>query len=46
MLQKGADYIRQLSYERGQLKEEMDTLRQQIEGLNQQIRYFHYAQAI
>ena len=40
MLHKGADYIRQLNYERGQLKEEMEMLRQQIDGLNQQIRYF------
>ncbi|XP_033608896.1 MLX-interacting protein isoform X4 [Cryptotermes secundus] len=34
MLQKGADYIRQLRAERSQLREEMDNLRQQIECLN------------
>lgn len=39
MLQKGADYIRQLKAERHQLKEEMDSLRQQIECLNTSIRY-------
>lgn len=39
MLQKGADYIRQLKAERNQLKEEMDSLRQQIECLNTSIRY-------
>lgn len=37
MLQKGADYIRQLRSERNQLKEEMDVLRQQIECLNTSI---------
>ncbi|XP_011881739.1 PREDICTED: MLX-interacting protein isoform X2 [Vollenhovia emeryi] len=37
MLQKGADYIRQLKTERHQLKEEMDSLRQQIECLNTSI---------
>ncbi|XP_033185127.1 MLX interacting protein mondo isoform X3 [Bombus vancouverensis nearcticus] len=37
MLQKGADYIRQLRAERNQLKEEMDTLRHQIECLNTSI---------
>ncbi|KAL0120328.1 hypothetical protein PUN28_008168 [Cardiocondyla obscurior] len=37
MLQKGADYIRQLKAERHQLKEEMDSLRQQIECLNTSI---------
>ncbi|CAL7947676.1 unnamed protein product [Xylocopa violacea] len=37
MLQKGADYIRQLRAERNQLKEEMDTLRHQIECLNMSI---------
>lgn len=39
MLQKGADYIRQLKAERHQLKEEMESLRQQIECLNTSIRY-------
>lgn len=39
MLQKGADYIRQLRMERHQLKEEMDSLRHQIECLNTSIRY-------
>lgn len=38
MLQKGAEYIRQLRSERNQLKEEMDNLRQQIESLNTSIR--------
>lgn len=37
MLQKGADYIRQLRTERNQLKEEMDNLRSQIERLNMSI---------
>ncbi|KAJ8960785.1 hypothetical protein NQ318_020079 [Aromia moschata] len=37
MLQKGAEYIRQLRAERSQLKEEMDSLRQQIESLNTSI---------
>lgn len=37
MLQKGADYIRQLRAERNQLKEEMDSLRHQIECLNTSI---------
>ncbi|XP_066599388.1 MLX-interacting protein isoform X2 [Prorops nasuta] len=37
MLQKGADYIRQLRIERSQLKEEMDHLRHQIESLNTSI---------
>lgn len=39
MLQKGADYIRQLRSERNQLRDEMDCLRQQIECLNTSIRY-------
>ncbi|CAG9838208.1 unnamed protein product [Diabrotica balteata] len=34
MLQKGAEYIRQLRDERNQLKSEMESLRQQIESLN------------
>ena len=38
MLQKGADYIRQLRSERNQLKEEMDNLKNQIERLNTSIR--------
>ncbi|KAJ8970679.1 hypothetical protein NQ317_012361 [Molorchus minor] len=37
MLQKGAEYIRQLRAERSQLKDEMDSLRQQIETLNTSI---------
>nr|XP_031840890.1 carbohydrate-responsive element-binding protein isoform X3 [Nomia melanderi] len=37
MLQKGADYIRQLRAERNLLKEEMDSLRHQIECLNTSI---------
>lgn len=37
MLQKGAEYIRQLKAERNQLKDEMDQLRQQIETLNTSI---------
>ncbi|XP_060518280.1 MLX-interacting protein [Cylas formicarius] len=37
MLQKGAEYIRQLRAERTQLKEEMDSLRQQIDALNASI---------
>ncbi|XP_050466241.1 MLX-interacting protein isoform X1 [Cataglyphis hispanica] len=37
MLQKGADYIRQLRTERNQLKVEMDNLRHQIECLNTSI---------
>lgn len=38
MLQKGAEYIRQLRSERNQLNEEMECLRQQIETLNTSIR--------
>uniref|UniRef100_A0A1B6DC96 BHLH domain-containing protein n=3 Tax=Clastoptera arizonana TaxID=38151 RepID=A0A1B6DC96_9HEMI len=37
MLQKGAEYIRQLRNERNQLKEEMDNLRGQVESLNSAI---------
>lgn len=37
MLQKGAEYIRQLRSERCQLKEEMDGLKQQIDSLNTSI---------
>lgn len=37
MLQKGADYIRQLRGERAQLEDEMETLRRQIESLNASI---------
>ncbi|CAG9860175.1 unnamed protein product [Phyllotreta striolata] len=37
MLQKGAEYIRQLRDERGKLKAEMDSLRQQIDTLNSAI---------
>ncbi|CAD6206878.1 GSCOCG00010117001-RA-CDS [Cotesia congregata] len=38
MLQKGAEYIRQLRSERNLLKEEMDSLRQEIDSLNTSIR--------
>lgn len=38
MLQKGAEYIKQLKIERNNLKEEMETLRHQIECLNASIR--------
>lgn len=34
MLQKGAEYIRQLKMERAQLKEEIETHRQEVEALN------------
>lgn len=34
MLQKGAEYIRQLKMERAQLKEEIETHRQEVEVLN------------
>lgn len=37
MLQKGAEYIRQLRAERCQLKDEMDGLKQQIDSLNTSI---------
>ncbi|XP_053592945.1 MLX-interacting protein [Microplitis demolitor] len=37
MLQKGAEYIRQLRTERNQLKEEMDNLRKEIDALNTSI---------
>ncbi|KAH9643861.1 hypothetical protein HF086_012736 [Spodoptera exigua] len=37
MLQKGAEYIKQLKAERNQIKEEMESLRQQIECLNNSI---------
>ncbi|KAI5697840.1 hypothetical protein M8J75_016178 [Diaphorina citri] len=37
MLQKGAEYIKQLRSERSQLKEEMEALRLQVESLNAQI---------
>ena len=38
MLQKGADYIKQLRSERHQLNEEIDSLKHQIECLNTSIR--------
>lgn len=41
MLQKGAEYIKQLKAERNQIKEEMDNLRQQIECLNNSISNCH-----
>lgn len=37
MLQKGAEYIRQLQVERQQVKEEMESLKYQIESLNTSI---------
>jgi len=37
MLQKGADYIRQLQAERSQVKDEVESLRYQIECLNSAI---------
>lgn len=37
MLQKGAEYIKQLKAERNQVKEEMESLKQQIECLNNSI---------
>lgn len=37
MLQKGAEYIKQLRTERSQLKEEMEALRLEVETLNTQI---------
>ncbi|XP_013186536.2 MLX-interacting protein isoform X2 [Amyelois transitella] len=41
MLQKGAEYIKQLKAERNQIKEEMESLRQQIEYLNNSISNCH-----
>ncbi|XP_075969496.1 MLX interacting protein mondo isoform X2 [Anticarsia gemmatalis] len=41
MLQKGAEYIKQLKAERNQIKEEMENLRQQIECLNNSITNCH-----
>ncbi|XP_073944091.1 MLX interacting protein mondo isoform X3 [Choristoneura fumiferana] len=41
MLQKGAEYIKQLKAERNQIKEEMESLRQQIECLNNSIANCH-----
>ncbi|KAJ2952806.1 hypothetical protein O0L34_g7166 [Tuta absoluta] len=41
MLQKGAEYIKQLKAERNQIKEEMENLRQQIECLNNSISNCH-----
>lgn len=41
MLQKGAEYIKQLKAERNQLKEEMESLRQQIECLHNSISNCH-----
>lgn len=38
MLQKGAEYIRQLRMERLQLTEEMENLKQEVERLNTSIR--------
>lgn len=42
MLQKGAEYIKQLKAERNQIKEEMESLRQQIECLNNSISCVTY----
>lgn len=39
MLQKGADYVRQLKAEKNQMAEEMDNLEQQIKCLKESIRY-------
>ncbi|KAL0893817.1 hypothetical protein ABMA27_013945 [Loxostege sticticalis] len=41
MLQKGAEYIKQLKAERNQIKEEMESLRQQTESLNNSISNCH-----
>ncbi|CAH0720762.1 unnamed protein product, partial [Brenthis ino] len=41
MLQKGAEYIKQLKAERNQIREEMESLRQQIECLNNSISNCH-----
>ncbi|XP_045518681.1 MLX-interacting protein isoform X1 [Pieris brassicae] len=41
MLQKGAEYIKQLKAERNQIKEEMENLRQQIDCLNNSISNCH-----
>lgn len=38
MLQKGAEYIRQLRNERSQLQDDIESLKQQIESLNSAIR--------
>ena len=37
MLQKGAEYIRQLKLERAQLKEEIEAHRQEVDALNSAI---------
>lgn len=37
MLQKGAEYIKQLKAERNQIKEEMESLKQEVERLNNSI---------
>lgn len=39
MLQKGAEYVRQLKAEKNQMAEEMDNLEQQIKCLKESIRY-------
>ncbi|XP_013182105.1 PREDICTED: MLX-interacting protein isoform X2 [Papilio xuthus] len=41
MLQKGAEYIKQLKAERNQIKEEMESLRAQIDCLNNSISNCH-----
>lgn len=38
MLQKGADYIRQLRAERGVLMEKMESLKQEIDALNNSLK--------
>lgn len=38
MLQKGAEYVKQLRMERSQLSDEIDNLKQEIERLNTSIR--------
>lgn len=41
MLQKGAEYIKQLKAERNQIKEEMENLKQEVERLNNSISNCH-----
>lgn len=38
MLQKGAEYIKQLQLEQNQIKEEIEALKKKIEYLNNSIR--------
>lgn len=39
MLQKGAEYIKQLRSERSTINEKMEELRREIETLNNSLRY-------